>query len=1021
MAAARLRARPGRTALVLLGVAISVAMLVGVFGGSLIARERAVQRAVAALPRRERSFRVDIVGLPAQQGYRRTNRAASAALAGLAAGEPLRASIVRDFWLQGEFVRLVGVDGLSGRVRLLSGRLPRSCRPEACEVLQIGPKGRPSLREGPIHLVRVGIAELRDPASLGPAFEPLRQERAQDRRVTSIVLVPPDSRALERLPAFQLLPRVRSWVAPIEPSSIRSWQIDGLLRRESRAQTLLRESDPSFTLSGPDTALLDARDRGTVSGQRMVLIGGGASALLLGFAMVAAVGLRRGLATERRRLLQRGATRGQVWLAVLLEIAAVTLAGWLLGLAAGAAGVAALARALGLPAGAVLEHALLRPQAALVLAGAWVIATVVVALTAVAGEREDGRRRLGLLDVVALGALVALVVGLARGGLSAETLSGGGDRTLLLLLPGLVCVIAAVAAARLLGPLMLLAERAARRGPAALRLALLALARAPARTAIAAAFLVVSVGLALFAAGYRATLDRGARDEAGFAVPLDVTLSQGSKPAQPLDAAPVARYESLAPGVRAYPVVRLPADVPGLGSSGQGVTVLGIPAQGLGAMYWRSDFSSVSHGGLEQRLSRDGPAALRGVEMPPGTASLGLRVRVQGTPIELALALRGPDGGIRIASFGRVKPGDAGLSVPVGHATELVALEAYLAASERDWLFNLANHGRVVRAPSGSVTLRELTARDAEGRARPFLGWRGWVARDGGVRRTAAGARLSYAFPDVRTVLLRPRQPTDGSPLRVVVSPDVAAAAGPGGLLTLDFHDPQLTARIVGVADRFPTLQPDEPFVVAEESRLATALDAGDPGTGRPGELWLSAPGGSLPRLERALAQPPFSGLARAVRRSELAALDRDPLARGIGATLGVAALLALVLAVVGLWATLLSDLRDERGDFFDLEAQGVAPETLRRHLRLRALALLLFGIVGGSLLGYALSRLVVSLVQVSAQTTAPVPPLVFSPGAATAALVVALLALAAVAAAELSVRHAFRGEIPERASWGLE
>ena len=53
----------------LLGVAASVAMLVSVLGGSVIARDREVQKAVAALPESQRSFEVDAFGLPPGQNY----------------------------------------------------------------------------------------------------------------------------------------------------------------------------------------------------------------------------------------------------------------------------------------------------------------------------------------------------------------------------------------------------------------------------------------------------------------------------------------------------------------------------------------------------------------------------------------------------------------------------------------------------------------------------------------------------------------------------------------------------------------------------------------------------------------------------------------------------------------------------------------------------------------------------------------------------------------------------------------
>jgi hypothetical protein len=1025
VAAARLRAQPGRTGLLVVGVAAAAAMLVGVFGGSLIARERTLQRELAELPPGERTFHVDLVGLPAEQQYPRMDRTATSVLSHLGRRQPLRVGFFRDYWLDGEFVRLVGIDRIRDYVRLRSGRFPHSCRPSACEVLQIGEQGRRVLKEGGIDLLRVGTADLRDVSAFGPAFAHLSQYRAQASLVRSTVLLPRDSATFERLPALQLLQRVRSWIAPIDPSAIHTWQIDSLIDRESRAQTALAETDPSFTLSSPDTALLDARDRGRISAQRMILIGGWASALLLGFAMVAAVGLRRSLANERRRLLQRGATRAQLWLTSFVEIGAVTLGGWIVGIVVGVLVVAILARSLGLPAAAVLGHSLVNVQTMLLLVATWLAATVLILAVVLVHDDETSQRRWRprALDAVAFGAVLAAVVGLTRGGLTPDALSSRGDRTLLLLLPGLLCLVAGVAAARLLGPLARLGARRSRRSPPALRLALLALGRAPTRTALAGAFLVVAIGLALFAATYRATLERGARDEAGFAVPLDLTLTEGVHLVQPLDAASVQGYERLAPKVRADPILRRSADVPGEGASVQGVTAVGIPADGLEHMYWRSDFAGKARSTLVRALAHDGPAALRGAVLPNAAVALRTRVHLRGTPIELSAVLQDASGRITSLSLGRVDPGKTSLTAPLAaRAGKVVGLEIDLPTNERNWLFNLANHGRAVRAPAGSLTLGPLIALGSRGHVRLRIDLRSWIARGGGAL-TARGRdmRLRYAFPDVHTIVLRPREPTDGRPLRILASPDVARVAGPGGLLTLDFLEPPLRARVVGVARRFPTLQPDEPFAIAEETQLATALDADAPGTGRPNEVWLSAPAALRPRLESALARPPFDALTRVSRQRTLSRLEADPTARAIEYTLGIAALLSLALALIGFWVTLLSDLRDERGNFFDLEAQGVPPETLRRHVRIRAAFLLIFGLVGGVVLGFVLARLVVSLIRVSAETASPQPPLVFSPGWLASGFVLVVLALTAAVISEASTLNAFRGPTPERALSGLE
>ena len=92
---------------------------------------------------------------------------------------------------------------------------------------------------------------------------------------------------------------------------------------------------------------------------------------------------------------------------------------------------------------------------------------------------------------------------------------------------------------------------------------------------------------------------------------------------------------------------------------------------------------------------------------------------------------------------------------------------------------------------------------------------------------------------------------------------------------------------------------------------------------------------------------------------------------------LAVAALVALGLALAGILLTVLGDLRDERGELFDLEAQGAAPSLLRRIVRLRALTVAAAGVVAGALTGVALAAVVTDLVGLTARATAAEPPLV--------------------------------------------
>src|SRR5262249_61129039 len=113
-------------------------------------------------------------------------------------------------------------------------------------------------------------------------------------------------------------------------------------------------------------------------------------------------------------------------------------------------------------------------------------------------------------DLVAVGAIAAAVLAASRGGTGADALANsGGSDTLLLLFPGLISLAAAILAARALTPCLRVAERGVRRSRTSIRLAVLALARAPARASVAVGFLVVSIGLALPPGAYRPPLRRG--------------------------------------------------------------------------------------------------------------------------------------------------------------------------------------------------------------------------------------------------------------------------------------------------------------------------------------------------------------------------------------------------------------------------------------------------------------------------------------------------------------------------------
>jgi hypothetical protein len=357
-------------------------------------------------------------------------------------------------------------------------------------------------------------------------------------------------------------------------------------------------------------------------------------------------------------------------------------------------------------------------------------------------------------------------------------------------------------------------------------------------------------------------------------------------------------------------------------------------------------------------------------------------------------------------------------SLPRGRRVGVLGLQLTLTLDEQFFFAHREAEGIVSAAPSGTLDLGPLQADGAR-----VTGWNGWSLHAGGsATRTREGARLSFSFSDTGARLVfRPHEPTDGKTMPVVVSRDVASAAGGVGSTTrLDFQDVEVPAQIVGVASRMPTVpESSGPFVLADAAWLHTAIDADAPGEGTPNEVWLAAR--DEPAAAAALRRPPFAGLDVTSRADIQRTLEGDPLARATSRALGAAALVALLLAVLGFWVGVLSEARDERSDFFDLEAQGVPPARLRAQLRTRSAIVLAVGLAAGCALGALLSLLVVSIVRISATTALPEPPLRFDPAWLVSTLALVVLGVVTLVAAEATSVAAFRSSRPERASWSLE
>ena len=938
----RLRTNAPRTLTVAAGVAVGAAVLAMTAVGSTAVQDRAVQRALAQLQPSDRAIQAVWSGVPAQSAfsYPQLDRIARHAMQSIL-GQPAFGVIVfRQATWGGAFVNLGAVDGLSRWLTLRGGRLPRTCSPSDCELVQIG--GAPVAPKLPfLHVV--GRAVLRPGAPLATYFGAGGEDRPPILLASGVV-------PFERtpLPDAPLIARSYGWIVPVAPRAIHDWDLARLGTRLDRAQAQLERSSDIFSIAAPTDTISSTRATSRVAGERLLILGGDAAVLLLGFAILASTRLRRDHAGVRRRLTWSGARRSQILLVAATEVvgitAVATLAGWAIGTGAGAL----LATHLGSPGGLVVAHSIVT------LRSLW-IGLVLAALTAaamLAALRADtisfGGLRLGVADVAALGALAAVLLALARGKADASALEqSGGTGVLLLLLPALVLFVLGVATARLLAPTLRLLERASRRATAPVRIALLSLARSPGEVLLTVVFFVVSVGIAVFAIAYRATLVQGEREQARYAVPAPFVLAENLEQLVTVQQAPPSGSFAAAPVVRESGFVS--------GNGGRDFTLIALPPRSLARIDgWRSDFSSQSPSELARLLEPTAAPRLRGIPIS-SRATFNLPFTTTGDRVGVTLIVENRRGDFTPLRLGEYESGAHSPIVRVPPETRRGRIVALRLSFPTTAAF-ISGHieGETSRSPSDASvgTLRLGSA---------FASWFG----TGGIR--VDGRVFHYVINRAADSIIRPHEPLEGELIPIVASPAVAKAAGPSGIVALHAENHVIPARIVATTRYFPSVDGD--VVVADLPTWLTAANTLEPGVATPSELWVDAPPGAAAALSRL----PLDVTSQRARERELRS---DPVARGSISLLLVTAIVALVLAAVGLLLTVIGDLRDERGALFDLEAQGATPADLRRHVLVRAAVVGLLGVGGGVAAGAIVGALVVSVVTVTAGAANALPPL---------------------------------------------
>ncbi len=949
LALARARRRPGRWLFTILGIALATAFSAAVAVESTIAADQSARASLASLPAAQRAVRVTWQGIVSPPVQRR----ARALLSGLGLAAQTEVVLLNPVRLSNQVVRPAAVDPL-GRWSSGSGVSLGPCRPSDCPVLVASGSvpGRTLSAPG-VRLRVAGTIRLNSAIPL---------DYLPESGGGPPVVMTGDPSGLESLVGLGVY-RTHSWLALEPTAALHSWNLASTERRLQRAQAALQSTASQFTLAAPFAGLDAARAQADAAPRRLLLAGGGALAALALFVVLAAGALRRDQSEELARLRGAGARSGQCLAFVTTEALLMCGLGIALGTLGGLGAGAVLASASGLPVGGVLAHSLLTPLGAVAVIGGWICATALVAVLLLASD-------LRIVDLLAIVSAAALALALSR--------SPGGNDPLPVLLAPLCCLAAGVVVFRLATVLLRAGERAFRRGPVLGRVALVGLARTSTGPSLAIAFIAVSTGLGGFALAYRATLTRGASDEAAAQVPLDAIVSAGTDFTRPLDVASLAQWRARAGGA-VDPVRRTEASFPS-GAATATVPALGVPAAALsGLRGWRSGDGSASPASLARRLVPPGPVRTPGPVLPAGSSTLRLRARSPRLGVEVSADLRDTDGNVRQVGLGTAGARWQELTarLPPGRwELEALTLQESTGLQATNGHQNAENVAAATQF-TAPVTIGAVQAIGPGNRLLAAGGLSSWRGVGAAGATPGRGGAIDVGFlTSGAPGVIRPPQPSDFRPVPVLTDPGTAQSVGPGGKLPLTVDGEPVQARVVGTVTRFPTLEAaaGAGFVVADEATLASALDAQLPGQGSADELWISAP--TLAPLRAALRDGVFSRLQAAYRSDIEHRLRSAPIARGVLGTLIAAASLAALLAALGLLVSLLGQARDERAER-DLVAVGVGPRGLRRELRARMLLSAVLGVAVGLVVAASLTRLAVATVRAAGSIANPQPPLV--------------------------------------------
>jgi len=180
---------------------------------------------------------------------------------------------------------------------------------------------------------------------------------------------------------------------------------------------------------------------------------------------------------------------------------------------------------------------------------------------------------------------------------------------------------------------------------------------------------------------------------------------------------------------------------------------------------------------------------------------------------------------------------------------------------------------------------------------------------------------------------------------------------------------------VTGVAETFPTTDPDRSLVIIDEPTLALLRLAGSGPIRSADEWWLATGDGAPDAVVDMLGGSRFDSVMVVSASSLARSLSTDPVALGIIGALAVGFVATGLFALVGLIVSASVSARQRRTEFALLRALGLTGRQLSSSLWLENGSLVVVSLLAGTGLGLVIGWVVLPFVTVTQRAATPVPP----------------------------------------------